>query len=400
MNVAQLAWSYLRARPLGTLLNVVLLALGVGTIGFVLIVNGQIGDSLNRDAQGIDLVVGAKGSPIQLILAGIFHLDAPTGNIPLKSAEELARNPLIKRVIPLSLGDSFRGYRIVGTSPDYVGLYGGTLGSGTMWKDKMEAVLGSTVATKTGLGVGDRFVGSHGLTEGGPVHGDSVYTVVGILRPTGTVLDRLVLVNTESVWFVHEGKISDPEEQKVISAERQVTVLLIQYASPLAAASLPRKINSETDMLAASPAYESARLFRMIGVGADVIKAFGGVVLATAALSLFIALYHALNERAYDIAVLRTLGARPSQIALMMMLEALMLAVLGGVLGLLLAHALVAILTAWMASQESLRISAWAFSSEELWLLVPALLAAALAALLPSWRAAHADISATLARRS
>jgi putative ABC transport system permease protein len=399
MNVAQLAWSYLRARPLGTLLNVVLLALGVGTIGFVLIVNGQIGDSLNRDAQGIDLVVGAKGSPIQLILAGIFHLDAPTGNIPLKSAEELARNPLIKRVIPLSLGDSFRGYRIVGTSPDYVGLYGGALGSGTMWNDKMEAVLGSTVAAKTGLGVGARFVGSHGLTEGGPVHGDSVYTVVGILRPTGSVLDRLVLVNTESVWFVHEGKISDPEEQKVISAERQVTVLLIQYASPIAAASLPRKINRETDMLAASPAYESARLFRMIGVGADVIKAFGGVVLATAALSLFIALYHALNERAYDIAVLRTLGARPSQIALMMMLEALMLAVLGGVLGLLLAHALVAILIAWIASQESLRISAWAFSSEELWLLVPALVAAALAALLPSWRAAHADISATLARR-
>ncbi len=400
MNVAQLAWSYLRARPLGTLLNVVLLALGVGTIGFVLIVNGQIGDSLNRDAQGIDLIVGAKGSPIQLILAGIFHLDAPTGNIPLKFAEDLAKNPLIKRVIPLSLGDSFRGYRIVGTSPDYVGLYGGTLAAGVIWKDKLEAVLGSTVAAKTGLGVGARFVGSHGLTEGGPVHGASVYTVVGILRPTGTVLDRLVLVNTESVWFVHEGKITDPEEQKVIAAERQVTVLLVQYASPLAAASLPRKINTETDMLAASPAYESARLFRMIGVGADVIKAFGGVVLATAALSLFIALYHALNERAYDIAVLRTLGARPSQIALMMMVEALMLAVLGGAVGLLLAHALVAVLVTWMAQQESVRVSAWAFSVEELWLLVPALLAAALAALLPSWRAAHADISATLARRS
>src|SRR5258708_18820985 len=176
MNLLQLAFSYLRARPLGTLLNVLLLALGVGTIGFVLIVNGQIGDSLNRDAQGIDLVVGAKGSPIQLILAGIFHLDAPTGNVPLKAAEELAKNPLIKRVIPLSLGDSFRGYRIVGTSPDYIGLYSGTLGSGTMWKEKMEAGLGATVAAKTGLGVGDPFVGSHGVTEGGTVHGDSADT--------------------------------------------------------------------------------------------------------------------------------------------------------------------------------------------------------------------------------
>ncbi|TMH07087.1 MAG: ABC transporter permease, partial [Betaproteobacteria bacterium] len=171
MNLLQLAWSYLRARPLGTLLNVLLLALGVGTIGFVRIVDGQVGDSLNRDAQGIDLVVGAKGSPIQLILAGIYHLDVPTGNIPLKSVEELAKNPLIRHVIPISLGDSFRGYRIVGTSPDYIALYGGSFASGGGWNGKMEAVLGSTVAARTGLAVGGRFVGSHGLAEGGPMHG-------------------------------------------------------------------------------------------------------------------------------------------------------------------------------------------------------------------------------------
>jgi len=400
MNIAQLAWSYLRARPLGTLLNVLLLALGVGTIGFVWIVNGQVGDSLNRDARGIDLVVGAKGSPMQLILSGIYQLDAPTGNIPLKAAQEVAKNPLIRKVIPISLGDSFRGFRVVGTSPDYVALYGGQLQSGRMWNDKMEAVLGSTVAQHSGQQVGGRFVGSHGLTEGGPVHGDSVYTVVGVLKPTGTVLDRLVLVNTESVWFVHEGALTDPDERKVVEGERQVTLVLVQYTSPLAAVSLPRRINSETNMQSASPAYESARLFRMIGVGADVIRAFGGVVLATAALSLFIALYHALNERAYDIAVLRTLGARPASIALMLVLEALMLAILGGVLGLLLAHGLAAILAWWMTQQESLRISGWVFSVEELWLLVPALLAAALAALLPGWRASQANISATLARRN
>lgn len=400
MNLFQLAWSYLRASPLGTLLNVLLLALGVGTIGFVLIVNGQVGDSLNRDAQGIDLVVGAKGSPIQLMLAGIFHLDVPTGNIPLKSAQELAKNPLIRRVIPLCLADSFRGFWIVGTSPDYIDLYHGAFASGRAWSDRMQAVIGATVAAHTKLGVGDRFVGSHGLAEGGPVHGDSVYTIVGVLKPTGTVLDRLVLVNPESVWFVHEGNITDPDEKKVIEDERQVTVLLVQYATPLAAASLPRKINSETNMQAASPAYETARLFRMIGVGADVIRAFGGVVLATAALSLFIALYHALNERAYDIAVLRTLGARPASIAMMLMLEALMLAILGGVFGLLLAHGLAAVLAWWMVQQESIPINAWAFSAKELWLLVPSLLAATLAALLPSWRAAQANISATLARRA
>lgn len=399
MNLLQLAWSYLRARPLGTLLNVVLLALGVGTIGFVLIVNGQIGDSLNRDAKGIDLVVGAKGSPLQLLLAGIYHLDVPTGNISLQSAHELAKDPLIRRVIPLSIADSFRGFWIVGTSPDYIDLYQGRLASGQAWNDRMQAVLGATVAARTGLGVGDRFVGSHGLAEGGPVHGDSVYTVVGVLTPSGSVLDRLVLVDSQSVWFVHEGNITDPEEKKVIEEERQVTVLLVQYATPLAAVSLPRRINAQTNMQAASPAYETARLLRMVGVGADVIRAFGGVVLATAALSLFIALYHALNERAYDIAVLRTLGARPHSIAMMMLLEALILAVLGGVLGLLLAHGLAAILSWWMLRQEGLPIHAWAVSAQELWLLFPSLLAATLAALLPSWRAAQANISATLARR-
>ena len=400
MTLLQLAWSYLRARPLGTLLNVLLLALGIGTIGFVLIVDGQIGNSLNRDAQGIDLVVGAKGSPIQLMLAGIFHLDVPTGNIPLKSVQDLARNPLIRRVVPLSIADSFRGFWIVGTTPDYIDLYHGAFASGQAWTERMQAVFGATVAVHSGLHVGDRFVGSHGLAEGGPVHGDSVYTVTGVLKPTGTVLDRLVLVNPESVWFVHEGNITDPEEKKVIEDERQVTVLLVQYATPLAAVSLPRKINSETNMQAASPAYETARLFRMIGVGADVIRAFGGVVLATAALSLFIALYHALNERAYDIAVLRTLGARPVSIAMMLLLEALMLAILGGILGLVLAHGLAAILEWWMSQQESIPIDAWAFSANELWLLVPSLLASLLAALLPSWRAAHANISATLARRA
>ena len=302
-------------------------------------------------------------------------------------------------MVPISLGDSFRGFRIVGTSPDYIAIYDGSFETGRVWSDKMQAVLGAVAAARTGLRVGARFVGSHGVTEGGPVHGDSVYTVVGVLKLTGTVLDRLVLVNSESVWFVHEGNVTEPDERKVIEDERQVTVLLVQYASPLDAVSLPREINTETNMQAASPAYESARLFRMIGVGADVIRAFGGVVLATAALSLFIALYHALNERAYDIAVLRTLGAHRINIAVMVMLEALMLAIIGSALGLLLAHGLVAILVWWMAQQESLRISAWTFSLGELWLLVPAFLAAALAALIPSWRAAHANISATLARR-
>ena len=401
MNLARLALSYLRAKPLGTLLNVLLLALGVGTIGFVWIVDRQIGERLDRDARGIDLVVGAKGSAMQLILAGIYHLDVPPGNIPLASATALAADPMVRQVIPLSLGDTYRGFRIVGTTPGYLDLYGGRLQSGHVWSGKLEAVVGATVAARTGLRVGDRFAGSHGLAEGGAEHADARYSVAGVLQPTGTVLDRLVIVATESVWEVHAGHDAGATHaDHDADDEREVTLLLVRYATPLAAVTLPRRINAETNLQAASPAYESARLFRMIGVGADVIRAFGGVVLATAALSLFIALYHALNERAYDIAVLRTLGARPRSIAAMLMLEALMLALAGGVVGLALAHGLVAILAWWTAGQDSLSVSAWTFSPGELALLGPALLAGALAALLPGWRAARTNISATLARRN
>jgi putative ABC transport system permease protein len=399
MSILALAWSYLRARPLGTLLNVLLLALGVGTIGFVVIVDGQVADNLERNTRGIDLVVGAKGSPMQLVLAGVFHLDAPTGNIALAEALALAKDPLIRRAIPISLGDSFRGFRIVGTVPEYLDLYGGRLAEGRRWSAAMEAVLGAAVAADAGLRVGARFAGSHGMAGGGALHDEAAYTVAGVLAPTGTVLDRLVVVSTESVWQVHEAHHQEKGEAADEDHDREITMLLVQYASPLAAASLPRRINAQTNLQAASPAFEVARLFRIIGVGADVIRAFGGVVLATAALSLFIALYHALNERKYDIAVLRTLGARPGTIAWMLFAEALMLAVMGGALGLLLAHGLVAVLAWWMDGQPSLRIEPWALRPRELLLLVPALLAAAVAAALPAWRGAHTDIAGTLARR-
>jgi putative ABC transport system permease protein len=399
MNAFLLAWRYLRARPLVTLFNVALLALSVATAGFVAIVDRQLGESLYRDIRGIDLVVGAKGSPIQLLLSGIYHVDVPTGNIPATAAAEFAANPLIRKVIPLSLGDSFRGFRIVGTTPDYLALYGGAIAEGRMWNGTMQAVLGTTAAARTRLGAGDRFIGSHGLSEGGSLHGDAEYEVVGILAPTSTVLDRLIVVNTESVWFVHEGPAHDDEEKRAFEEARQHTVLLVQYASPVAAASLPRKINEDTALQAASPAYESARLFRMIGVGVEVIRAFSGVLFAVAALSLFVALYHALNERAYDIAVLRTLGRSRAGIAGMLLAEALMLAALGAITGLALAHVLAALLATRMTDEGSLQLAAWAFSIDDLRLLVPAFAAAVLAALFPVWRAANADISATLARR-
>src|SRR5580765_5166294 len=192
MNLLFLSASYLRARPLQTALAVGLLALGVGTIVAALLVVSQLEERMGRDARGIDLVVGAKGSPMQLILSGIYQLDAPTGNVPFSSIEYLSKNRLVRRVIPLALGDSWKGYRIVGSGRDYLEHYGAKLASGTAHEKPMDAVLGAEVAARTGLGVGASFTGAHGLGGQGEEHEDP-YRVVGVLAPNGTVLDRLVL---------------------------------------------------------------------------------------------------------------------------------------------------------------------------------------------------------------
>lgn len=345
MKMVALSFRYLWSRPLAAALNLLLLSLGLASVTLVLLTSEQIDRAFERDLAGIDLVVGAKGSPLQLILAGVFHLDVPPGNIALAEVQALQKDPRVARLIPLSLGDSFRGFRIVGTSPGYLSHYGVALAQGTAWRQSMQAVLGAGVARATGMQAGDAFVGSHGLGGGGQAHGDTPYQVSGVLQPCQCVLDRLVLTATESVWQVHEkasaGDDLDEEDRKVLEAGRDVMLALIQYSSPLAAVSLPRYVNTSTGMQAAAPAVEVTRLLRMVGAGAEVLHGFGAVLLLlSAGLSVFIALWNALRERRADLAMLRMLGASPLRVAGLLLCEALWLALLASVLGLLGGHLL------------------------------------------------------------
>lgn len=402
MNLPRLSYAYLKARPLNTALNLVLLALGVGTVALLALAAQQIEERMGRDARGIDLVAGAKGSPMQLILSAVFHIDAPTGNIPLAEAKKLAQHRAVKRAIPLALGDSYRGFRIAGTTHDYVFHYGGELASGRLWTAPMEAVLGAEVARSTGLGAGGRFVGSHGFAEGGEVHGDYPYTVVGVLKPTGAVLDRLVLTNVESVWFVHVHPEKHDDPKAVLAQlredEQEITALLIQYATPIAAATLPREVNATSALQAASPAYESARLFRMLGVGIDVLRAFALVLVAAAGLSIFIALYNAMEERRYDLAVMRMLGASPGKLMRLVLLEALVLSLAGALAGLALGHGLTSVVGAMLAAAQQPAVTGAAWMAGELWLVVLAAGVGLAAGLVPAWRAYRTDIASTLAQ--
>ncbi|OGA41102.1 MAG: multidrug ABC transporter substrate-binding protein [Betaproteobacteria bacterium RIFCSPLOWO2_12_FULL_68_19] len=400
MNLASLSSSYLRARPLNTALSLMLLALGVATIVLLVLVVSQLEERMSRDARGIDLVVGAKGSPMQLILAGIYHADAPTGNIPLAAVQAFQKNRLVRKVIPLALGDGWKGFRIVGAGHEYLEHYGAKPAIGRLWDEPMEVVLGAEVAARTGVGVGARFAGAHGITGQGEEHGAAPYDVVGVLGRTGSVLDRLVLTSVESVWQVHEQEHGpeDKADRKALEEDREVTVLLLQYASPLAAAMLPRQINSQSELQAASPAYETARLFRIVGVGVEAMRAFAIVLIIAAGLSVFIALYTALEERRYDLAVMRTLGAAPGRLFGLLIMEGVVLAALGTLIGLALGHALAATLGAWLESQQQYPVTGLAWRAEELWLAAVALGVGLIAALLPAWRAYRTDVSRTLAR--
>lgn len=397
MNSARLSWTYLWSRPLGTVLNLALLCIGLASVTLVLLVSRQVDQAFERDLAGIDAVVGAKGSPIQLILSGVFHIDVPPGNIPLDALQALREHPQVAQVIPISLGDSWQGWRIVGTEPTYLTHYRVQFAQGRMWAGSMDAVLGHQVAQATGLGLGGRFVGGHGLAPGGHEHGEFPYTVTGVLQPCACVLDRLVLTPTESVWQVHEDATAlDEQDAQALAEDREITLALVRYSTPLAAVTFPRYINSATNWQAAAPAQEISRLLRMVGVGTDVLRGFGVVLLASAALSVFIGLWNAVRERRADLAMLRLLGAPPQRLAWLLICEALWLAALASGLGLALGHGLTAVLGAWLQADRSLAISGWVFFPEQLGVLLAAVLVAVGAALLPAWAAYRLDVSRLL----
>ena len=404
MNVFMLSWRYLWSRPLATLLNLLLLSLGLASMAFVLIAQDQIDRAFERDLAGIDVVVGAKGSPLQLILAGVFHLDVPPGNIPLAEVRALQQHPQVAQLIPLSLGDNLQGFRIVGTTPDYPAHYSATLAQGALWAQPMDAVLGAQVARATGLMVGQAFVGAHGLGTGGAVHGDSRYAVTGVLAPCDCVLDRLVLTATESVWRVHDDMHAsddmDEEDRAAIEADREVTLALIRYRSPIAALSFPRYVNDSTALQAAAPAMEITRLLGMVGVGTRVLRGLGAVLLGVAALSVFIALWSAVRERRADLAMLRMLGAPPWKVGALLLCESFWLAVLACGLGLLAAHGLTALLGGMLMAEQSLAITGWQWVATEVWVPVLALGVALVAALVPALGAYRVDVMSLLNSRS
>ena len=426
MNIRRLGWRNLKSNPLNTLLSLLLMTFGVGVISLLLLLNNQIEQQLQSNLRGIDMVVGAKGSPLQLILSSVYHIDNPTGNIPYKEANKLDKNPLVDFTIPLSFGDSYNGYRIVGTTHQYTELYEVSLKEGRLWNRSLEVVLGSTVAEIHQLKIGDTFYGTHGLVEGGHVHDDYAYEVVGILKPSYSTLDQLILTKSESVWKVHNHQSIEEEhdhhtcdhddhdhhtcnhdnhdhehdeivaETYSIPEDAMITALLVKFKSPVGFIQLPRKVNETTSLQAAVPALEISRLTSLLGFGVQTINTIAFIIIIVSGLSIFISLYNSLKKRRYELALMRVHGATKWQLVKLVLQEGMILSVLGAIFGLLISRITLFSMSLFVEHKYAVNSFQFNLISEEIWLIPIALVIGFIASLIPTIQTYNINIPKTL----
>ncbi|MGV3461179.1 MAG: ABC transporter permease [Flavobacterium sp.] len=447
--ITRIAWKNIWFKPLNTALSIILLTASVAIITLLILLEEQFEKKFSDNIEGIDLVLGAQGSPLQLILSSVYQVDAPTGNIDYTEAKTWMKNPMVKTAIPLAFGDNYRGFRIVGTTQAYLDKFGARMVVGKTFSHNFEVVLGSAVAQKMGIRVGDKFFGSHGDAEEGEVHDHHAYIVTGIASETGKVLDNLILCNIPSVWAMHdheheegaaaeadheehdhdahsgdnheghnhgaddhdhdahahEGHDHDHEshdhhhEDEVISEEgKEITSVLIQFRGPVGVAVWPRLIAQNTKMQAASPAIEINRLFSLFGIGLQALQYLAYGIMLISGISIFIALYNTLKERKYEFALLRVNGASRLQLLSLVMIESLLLCITGFVFGTIVGRIGLSFISGSADSEFKISFNPMEFVWEkEGYLLLLTIFVGVLAAAIPAVKAYTLNISKTLA---
>lgn len=374
MSTLGIAFEYFKVRLSSILFYIIMLSVSVVLISSVIIITDTIKDSIRSNNSNIDLVIGAKGSPLQLVMSSVYHTDIPTGNINYNEVKRFEKHPYIKSLLPISLGDSYKGYRIVGTSTEFLSFYNAKLADGNNIQKPFDAVIGSNLTNK--LKIGDEFVGSHGLIPGGHYHDEFKYKVVGILAESNSVVDNLIFTPLESVWLSHSEELHhkheeeenqhddghnydhhghnhheehdhDHEEEgelKLNNEDLEITAALIQYKSRSAAITFPRVINSQTNFQSASPSYEITKLLKTLGLGSDYINYFAYFICALTIFAISVALLKSVSERNKDIALLRVLGAGKLRIFTLIIFEALITLVISILAGLIIGRILLSLL--------------------------------------------------------
>jgi putative ABC transport system permease protein len=404
MTLLKISWSNIQHKPLNTLLSIVLLSFGIGIISMMLLLKNQISEKFDRNIKDIDFVLAAKGSPLQSMLANIYHVDVPTGNIKVSEARRIIKNPMVAEAIPLAYGDNYEKFRIVGTNEKYPNHYGCTTAEGTMFSAPFEVTIGASVAQETGLKIGSTFTSVHGYdnaAEDADAHHHQVFTVVGIFARSNSVIDNLILTPVETTWMVHEHAEETTSADSLegdstrVEPEREMTAYLIKKRNKGAFGMLSKQ-TEDTTMQLANVAVENSRLMNNFGLGLSTITAIAIVIMVISFISIFISLFNSMRERRYELALMRTMGGTRSTLFALIIQEGLLLVLLGYAIGLLLSRIGLLVLGHFMKESFHYGLDNLAISTQELVLLGLTLLVGLLASVIPAWQALKIDISKTL----
>jgi putative ABC transport system permease protein len=400
VNIFKLSVKNIFNKPLSSSISLALLILGVGIISLLLQLNTLIKDQMDNNLRGIDMVVGAKGSPLQLILSSVYHIDSPTGNISLEEAENISKNRMVGSSIKILYGDNYKGFRIVGAEKKFIELYKGVIKEGKDWNNPYEVLVGSKVYEKLNINLGDELISSHGLRETGQSHDEGTFKVVGLLEPSNSVIDQLIITSPQSVWDIHDThnhEDGDEHEHEHEHDDREITAMLIKFKSPMNIIQFPRQINENTNLQAAVPSYEISRLFKLFGFGIETLSYLAYLIIIVSGFSLFINLFNSMRERKYEMALIRTLGASRFQLSTMIIFESLVLTISGFVLGLLFSRFGVMFVSSLMEESINYNLNSFKILNEEYWLLGLCILIGVVSSLIPAIQVYKMNISKILA---
>jgi putative ABC transport system permease protein len=432
-SLRSLAWRSSWNRR-GTLVWVVLsIALATALLWTLERLRHDLRRSFALSVSGVDLIVGARTSPVQLMLFSVFHIGSPAHGMRMDSVEVLAQHRAVKWVVPLSLGDSHRGYAVLGTTPDYFTHFAYGARQSLQWSQGgafagtldglYEAVIGAEVARKLGYQVGQSIVLSHGMQTGADdadddhdhpdahEHGDKPFKVVGVLAPTGTPVDRTVHVSLSALQALHldwaggapmPGVQIPPEQARKFDLQpQQVSAALVGLKSRAAVFQVQRFVaDYEAEALVGVlPGLALDDLWQVLSLGENALLAVSLLVALVSVLSLVAVILAGLQQRRRELAVLRAVGAGPRHVLALLILEGVWVTSLGVLLGVGLAQGVQAALGPWLQSTWGLHLgTGWPLPSQG-WVLGVVLLAGLLASLLPAWRAYRLSLADGLSPR-
>ncbi len=409
-----LAWRSLRNRPVTSILTVAAVALSITLLLGVEQARRGMRESFTGTIKGTDLVVGARGGTLQLLLGAVFGIGSPTGSVPYDVYQQWAKHPAIKWTVPLAIGDSHRGFRVIGTTPALFEHWryrsAGTLSfsQGTVIATASDVVLGSEVAEKLRYTIGTKVTVGHGLNAAAGLgdHESHPFTVVGILRQTFTPLDRALFVTLDGIAAMHgdEGATASANTPPVNVFEDQpkaLSAFLVGTKTRFETLRLQREINQykSEPLTAVIPGVTLAELWRTLGAVEGGLRLVGALTIVVGLIGMLVALYSSLEARRREMAVLRAVGARPAMIVSLLVLESGMLTLLGCALGVGLTMGGFALAQGVIESKTGVHIAVQPPGTLE-WLYIGVVLTAGvLVGLAPAWRAYRSSLADGLSPR-